>query len=61
MRYWLYPQYYGGGKGPTLRGALRKWICEWWHVHSWRGFAGDHNGTWIRCDKCDRIWFVDKP
>ena len=26
MRYWLYPQYYGGGKGPTLRGALWKWI-----------------------------------
>ena len=26
MRYWLYPQYYGGGKGPTLRGVLWKWI-----------------------------------
>jgi hypothetical protein len=26
MRYWLYPQYYGGGKGPTLRGALWKWF-----------------------------------
>jgi hypothetical protein len=26
MRYWLYPQYYGGRKGPTLRGALWKWI-----------------------------------
>lgn len=26
MRYWLYPQYYGGGKGPTLRGLLWKWI-----------------------------------
>jgi hypothetical protein len=26
MRYWLYPQYYGGGKGPTLRGVVWKWI-----------------------------------
>ena len=34
MRYWLYPQYYGGGKGPTLRGCVvevdqeKVWISE---------------------------------
>jgi hypothetical protein len=40
---------------------LRRKICEWYHVHSWRGVGiynheGEFSYVEMRCARCGRAW-----